>query len=479
MLQAPWIPKLRAAPPEPDPPGTASSEEYARICALAVAGSCAAGIAAVVACRLPEARNLTWDGLLFRCVAYYAITAGCGAAVTAAAWWMLGAKPSVSRGRILLHCLIGWIFLPPIILLDRASPAWALPPLAVAAAALAVSLRQLAPGALAEEAGWSVPLRNFPGFEEIRITGFRPLRALCIALCAQAALISAIVHVWLLSGMFLAAGVFLLFWHWCADSQVTIGRRMRSRWTRSAVAAGFLICLLVLLPWLARHGGGAVAAVRPAVVPARATTPVPAHFTSVILYPPLRRVTELYFPSPHRAQQFATTLNRPLEIPFDGPYWYFEPPDQEPGDTAHIAHGLPTEHGINLSSADGGPLRMEAIQRLAKPIDANCCAEFDVSLVDADTQGGALDLGVLLTDNSSAQRPTLLLGFRTVGSGAAPLAGAGPAVAPRETTDTVRFPIPSARPLRRFNQITVVVLPTLDRSRGAKIAIQGFTLQPK
>ena len=39
--------------------------------------------------------------------------------------------------------------------------------------------------------------------------------------------------------------------------------------------------------------------------------------------------------------------------------------------------------------------------------------------------------------------------------------------------------IPDARSLRRFDQITVLVLPSLDNSRGAKIAIQGFTLLPK
>jgi hypothetical protein len=118
---------------------------------------------------------------------------------------------------------------------------------------------------------------------------------------------------------------------------------------------------------------------------------------------------------------------------------------------------------------------MEAIQRLAKPIALSCCSELDVTIEDAEAERGLTDLGVLLTDNTSPTKPTLLLGF---------LPAAPPGALPRgqpapESEEIVHFTIPPSRAVRRFDQITVILLPRLDHWRGARIAIEGFTLQPK
>jgi hypothetical protein len=185
-------------------------------------------------------------------------------------------------------------------------------------------------------------------------------------------------------------------------------------------------------------------------------------------------VTKLYFPAPG-AIHADVHVAKPMEIPFDGPYWYFEDPENEPGPTAHVARGLPTEDAINLYSAGGRPLRMEAVEKLRQPIDYDCCASLDVSLMDVDTESGPIHLGVLLTDTSAESQPSVLLGFEAV-VGSERLV---PEARGAQLDATVHFALPRSRRMRRFNEITVMVLPTIDPTRGSKAAIEGFTLQPK
>jgi hypothetical protein len=443
-------------------------DDFGRACSVVAVGSVVACLVAALYCHPPEMPVLTWGSLLLRSVRYLAVTALAGTLGVAGAWMSLATKPQVRRRQLIVHALMGWLFLPGIVLLDRTWPVWALPVIAVAAAGLAVSLQLLAPREPEDQP--PLPEPDFASFYGLASSGFRPGRALMIALCAQGALVFAVRQNLKLAGCLLGTGMFLLLWHWSAEMRVQVRPRQRRVLGRGAIAMALLVCMLVLVPWLARHG-------RPIPVVTRAaasTAPARPHFSSVVLWPPRPVVTKLYFPAPNAAHA-NVRLTRPMEIPFDGPYWYFEDPANDPGPTAHVARGLPTEAALNLYSAGGRPLRMEAVQKLSQPIDYECCTSLDVSLTDVDTESGPIHLGVLLTDTSAEGRPSVLLGFESV-EGSERLV---PQARGAQLDVTVRFPVPRSRRMRRFNEITVMVLPTIDLTRGSKVAIEGFTLQPK
>jgi len=460
------------------PARAATPEEFSRICAVVTATSLPAWIAAAWVVHPPAAPLHGWMALLGHCLEFFLVTLLAGFVGLALAWRMFAAKPPVRMARVFLHASMGWLFLPGVVLLERIRPGWALLAIPVAAAAIAASLRQLAPEAAATPPGAREPLLPSlaaPDSLERRLDTARPLRAVVIAFCAWGALAAGFAQNHVSGGCAAGLGGFLLFWHLYADSGRVLAARVQRRWLAGAAAVAWLLCVALLLPWLLHGGRGLRLAASSATERAQAAARGLRHYTSVILWSPKQRVTHLFFSTPQLAAQPATRLARPIQIPFDGPYWYFEPPDDSPGDNAHIARGLPTERGVNLTSADGGPLRMEAIQHLAQPIRLNCCSEMDVAVEDAEAQRGMTSLGILLTDTSSAGKPSLLLGFLPA---AAPTTRpSGPAS--RDAEETVRFPIPASRALRRFNQITVIVLPALDRWRGSKIAVEGFTLQPK
>jgi hypothetical protein len=450
-------------------PGSAEGpDDFVRICVLVAVGSAAACLVATLHCHPPQMPILTWGTLLARSLEYLAVTALAGTLGVAGVWMGLAHRPQVRRRQLVTHALMGWLFLPGIVLLDRSWPVWALPVIALATAGLAVSLQLLAPRETDDLPPLPVP--DFASFYGLSLTGFRPGRAIAIALCAQGALVFAVREDLLLAGGLLGVGIFLLLWHWSAEMRVTLGAGERRALGGGTGATAWLICILVLMPWLARYGASIPVVARAAA----ATVRMQLHFSSVVLCPPKPLVTKLYFPAPGDAHTDAR-LTKPMEIPFDGPYWYFEDPASDPGPTAHVARGLPTDAAVNPFSAGGRPLRMEAIEKLSQPIDYDCCASLDVSLTDVDTESGPISLGVLLADASAVDQPSVLLGFE-------PVAGSErlvPDARGAALHATVRFALPRSRRMRRFNQITVMVIPTLDPTRGSKVAVEGFTLQPK
>jgi hypothetical protein len=452
-----------------EPPATDGPDEFGRVCGLVAVGSAVAFLAAAIHCHPPQTPLLTWGSLLERSVEYLTLTALAGTLGVTGAWMILATRPHLRRRQLVLHALMGWLFLPGIVLLDRSWPVWALPVIALAAAGLAVSLQLLAPRKTEELP--PLPEPEFASFYGMTLTGFRPGRALAIALCAEGALVFAVREDLLVAGCLLGVGMFLLLWHWSREVRLPLRAGQRRALGGGTGATAWLICILVLVPWLARYGSWFPIVARAAVATPRPQQP---HFSSVVLWPPRPVVTKLFFPSPN-AIHASVRMTKPMEIPFDGPYWYFEDPANDPGPTAHVARGLPTEDAITLYSAGGRPLRMEAVQKLSQPIDYDCCTSLDVSLTDVDTESGSIHLGVLLTDTSLKGQPSVLLGFE-------PVAGSDtlvPEARGAQLNATVDFALPRSRGMRRFNQITVLVLPSIDPTRGSKVAIEGFTLQPK
>jgi hypothetical protein len=292
----------------------------------------------------------------------------------------------------------------------------------------------------------------------------RVLRAVWIVLCVQAALVFAVLGELAWSGVALGIGVSVLLWWWWP---------LRGWWRwgpgRDGILAGVAIGLtaLALWPWARGGGGGGLkGAVKAGVVRQRPDV----GFESVLLLPPPEKRAEWAAPEVRRAG-LGLGLGKSVVIPFDGSYWYFRAPSRNPGPRAHVARGRPTD--LNVHSADGYPLVMQAHQVLAEPIDLGCCSAVEVAITNADNGPGTIWLGMVFGD--SRGRGSLTLGVREIVSSGRGRVGLNrPAV-----EETVAFPVTEASG-RRFDEITVLFVAAPERAReGAKVAIRSFTLVPR
>ena len=157
------------------------------------------------------------------------------------------------------------------------------------------------------------------------------------------------------------------------------------------------------------------------------------------------------------------------KIPFDGQYWYFQWPNSRPGPEAHVVQGDPTKNRIK--STDNYPIMMEAHQRLAKPMEANCCRTLQLNVTNADAVPGKITLEVQLRD---AHGYVESLGNKVlVSSVVSPM--------PLHRTpveETLEFQIPRGVKGKTFDQITVKVKPESSRSLAApEVGIESFAFQ--
>ena len=196
-------------------------------------------------------------------------------------------------------------------------------------------------------------------------------------------------------------------------------------------------------------------------------------YESLILWPtPAKK--EIYAPLTARESFLAPGTTRPLIIPFDGPYWYVQPPDKRPGRTAHQAHGTPL--GAEIESNNFVPVVMEAHQTLGSAIPIARCREIQVEIENRDNRAGTIAMAVVLTEAESTEKPALYLDQKTIIS-----------TEPSHFTiksvpvfETLRFSVPASAKVRKFNEITVMLLPDIEHALVApKIAIRQFQLLPR
>ena len=165
---------------------------------------------------------------------------------------------------------------------------------------------------------------------------------------------------------------------------------------------------------------------------------------------------------------------QPLIIRFNGPYWYIQPPNKIPGPTAHQAHGTPL--GAEIASINSMPLVMDAHQALGAAIPIARCREIQVEIENRDNRTGVIALGVLLTDAASTKKPTLYLGQQ-------PIVSTEPehfSFKSAPVFEALRFSVPTGVKIRRFDEITVMMLPDVEHALvGPKIAIKQFQLFPR
>ena len=447
---------------------------------LVVSGSLAAGLAASLLGQLPQPHRLSWS-ILFLSAAFLTLTAAAGFIGMWIPWRFFSARASFRPRFLASRVAVGWVFLPCIILLYRRQTRWIFLVVALAALAVAFSLRRLLESAIeADQSGLSTrQATGLPSLYGLPIVDFQPLRAFFIALCAQAALILAVAGYLLPASILLSTCLFLLVWRWTAFDRSPLRRFTGRKPPVLLCTFALLLTILVLIPAI----GGTLRGVfgqndllykPPSVAHQTAEPDKPSFdYVGVILWPPPIK-KEIIPPLP-RPRSFAMGgAAKPVVIPFDGPYWYFKTPSRRPGPHAHIAHGNATD--VNVHSDNWAPLLMEAHQNLGSSIDLACCSEIDVAITNADTRPGKIALGIVLTDSNSIVRPARALEEQTIVSSK----GNHIPLNRSPVKETLRFPISRSQTMRRFNEITVVFLPAKERARGgAKVSIQSFTLIPR
>jgi hypothetical protein len=196
-------------------------------------------------------------------------------------------------------------------------------------------------------------------------------------------------------------------------------------------------------------------------------------YESLILWP-LPEKKQIIPPLLTPATFLAPGTTQPLTIRFDGAYWYFQPPDKFPGSTAHQAHGTPL--GSDIESNNFIPLVMDAHQTLGEAIPIARCREIQVEIENRDSSAGFIAMAVLLTDGTSPEQRTLYLGQQ-------PIVSTEPghfSPKPAPVFETLRFSVAADSKMRRFNEITVMLLPDIEHTLvGPKIAIRQFQLFPR
>jgi hypothetical protein len=197
-------------------------------------------------------------------------------------------------------------------------------------------------------------------------------------------------------------------------------------------------------------------------------------YRGIILWAPPKKKERIVAPARLNIAQVGMSNRRPMVIPFDGPYWYFQRPNAGPGRNPHVSHGEPT--GVNIRSVDGFPLLMEAHQKLDTSIDLGCCRALEVDISNSDNMPGGIVLAVTLTDSLAPGKPSLQLGGQQLVSSEADRF----TIKSSAVEEALRFTIPTKKGLRKFDEIAVIFSPASERSMiGLKVGIKQFILLPR
>ncbi len=300
-------------------------------------------------------------------------------------------------------------------------------------------------------------------------------RFVWIAFCAECFLVAFVTDHFILASGLLAGCFGGLLWRFLDDPPQRHRRRLQPHGVAVAlVLAAFLGAVVLLLRAHFGVGDGMSIPPRSNVrLKQMASDAIHTSYQGVILWPQMPRKAKVVPPPPHQQAVAAMSISKPLVIPFHGSYWYFRDPAKRPSSDAHIMRGLPTE--VAIHSTDFHRLIMEAHQDLDRPIEMTCCREIDLTILNADNIPGDISISLMLIDSTIRGSASQTLGSHNVKSSEAPIFS----LSRPPVEETLRFIIPARVRIKRFDELKVVLQPSLERSLGGvKISVREFRLLP-
>jgi hypothetical protein len=297
-----------------------------------------------------------------------------------------------------------------------------------------------------------------------------------IALCLEGSILSTLTGHVIAGRALLSACVAGIIWRSASQapaSEATSRSKLRAVLLAAAAAIILFLGPIMLTRWFPHHRAFPAAFSRSSGVSIPARTGIEdSSYQGVILWPKVPRKAVVNPPLPRARAVSVARINKLLVIPFQGYYAYFKAPAKQPGHKAHRAHGLPTS--LDIRSTDWHPLMMEAHQALATPVDLSCCREIEVAILNADNRPGKIELAVVLNDARNSR--SLYLGSHRVESSESP----GFSLSRSPVEEALRFALPAKPAMQRFDEITVVFMPSAERAlAGVKIAVLEFRLVPR
>jgi hypothetical protein len=468
--------------------GAALNEQYRyernRIWFALATGLNLAIVVCYLTCKPPQphtqTHTLSWQARLFTSAVYLLVACLIGALGT---WVTLPQSLRRHFRPLALYGIRGWVFVPAIVLFTQYGSIWA-PLIAVAPALMAAHLDRFVDAILkpAPEVPRSQQYLQRTLFtSEVRLapTSWLPFG---LSLLLYGVLLSVIRREIELLTLFLAACTFLFARQIIAaqtkneDPDKEVDRRRP--WSYSFIAAAF--CFLFLALSVSPHvwQDPLLAWKRPSSSPPpQKKQPTPQErsssgYRAIVLWPIQKK--EKVVPSPPATNASSRGTAKPWVIPFYGPYWYFKSFGETPGPNARTTRGDPLK--VNVHSTDKGPLLMEAHQYLPDPVDMTCCREMQIVFRN-DASLGAFAVSISLADSHSKGTPTQSLGVKFVSP--SPTLAGQPTLNPSPIEETLTFPFPIHAAIKKFDAITVVLLPDANqRTAGRKVAVERFVMLP-
>jgi len=450
-------------------------------------------IAAFLFLHLPDAHTPTLTSLVVRASIFVIVGALAG---TVGAWyyWRRPASPFLWNPPIPFHLFAlsaaaGWVWVPAVVLLSREDSPITCPVAVLGAALLAYALRTTTPASVFLRP--SDPPDAYAGDRELFAatlrTPPRQLSGYMLALCIYIASYD-LIYSWILdAAALLAVCAFVFLWQLTLAPTGAMGvhrQTIRAARRLAVVVVPAILVTLFALLYGVEHRNQVEAAAAAARANAQADTsrqtqPVDqasasgiSGYQSIILwpFPPKKQILP---PIPAQAQFLAPGTTKPLIIKFDGPYWYFQPPNNSPSAGAFQVKGTPLTHDFQTNNFVR--LIMDAHQTLGASIPLARCREIQVDILNSDNRPGAINLTVLLSDSTQPANQ-LYLGQQPVVSSLS----RNFAVKSSPVGETLRFPIPTPAKIRKFDEITVMFLPDdANYDTGSKVAIDQFQLIPR
>jgi hypothetical protein len=319
-----------------------------------------------------------------------------------------------------------------------------------------------------------------------QIPSFKGLRgqaiardALVTSFCAQAGWCAIVAsRVPLAQVLFLIAAVALMrrSWRMLRDSPFPHKLPVNQLTYRALALTPTLLVILAWLPHLMGRGTGETRAVgdaesanqskRPEQMGSanrEASTILDRVFPGVVLYPMVKSSVRLIAPPAPVVQEISNAPSKTYRIPFDGVYWFWRAPAEQPPESAVVQQGNPSK--LIFRSTDGSQLEMEAHQHLGSDISLACCSAIEIVIENADAHPESIGVELAISNTKLAGKPSQSLGVLPLTSSAG---------------QTLKFKIPQRTKMQSFDELTVRFLMNWWRgNQSASIAIQSFALVPR